>query len=103
MEGRGVEPLTGPAPETASGTTRPPNGREGASLNRGPFPSTKQTRIDGGGGRAKIHRKPRSLCAVIANPDALQEPLGLSAKTFPLAVSFCTLFAAAPLLDCSLR
>src|ERR1051325_2257834 len=34
MEGRGgVEPLTGPAPETASGTTRPPRTR--AALNSG--------------------------------------------------------------------
>jgi hypothetical protein len=41
VEGRGVEPLAGPAPETASGTTRPPRRRGG--LNSRPFRLRKLT------------------------------------------------------------
>jgi hypothetical protein len=44
VEGRGVEPLAGPAPETASGTTRPP--RTGAAFNSGPC---RLTRLNSGG------------------------------------------------------
>lgn len=61
VEGRGVEPLTRPAPETASDTTRPPlHGREGSSLDSRPFPSTDYTRLACGGGRARIDTKPLS-------------------------------------------
>jgi len=43
MEGRGVEPLTGSGPESATGTARPPYERDG--LNSRPFRLN-----DGGGG-----------------------------------------------------
>jgi hypothetical protein len=89
VEGSGLEPLGGQDPETPAGTNRPPSAqREGSTLYSRPFPLPSSCTF--GGGRARMHTKPRSNATIAFTRDeALRATGTVGQDTFPVVSSFC--------------